>query len=580
MTSYRKSSSGSLESLTAVTIAILFSMQHYIMHILPRGRDPLQIIQKRRHHVDSFCSQSSHCVLSNSVAAQQIWDIWQTTWDRSSLFNRLSLSEPVSFTASSGMNTSRSRVNINLDDSTVYQTVLGFGGSLTDSSAYILDKLKTSHPDNYWALLTYLFDPTEGANAAGLSYVRVPLGASDFSPKEYSFDDTDGDKEMISFEMYNPPHCLFSVLQDMLSVNNALHIHVLPWSPPGWMKDSGSMKGGSLNADLVNEYARYLFKCLQVFISLGVRPYAISVQNEPQYSNPTYPTTRFTPTLEGQVARALRYLMKTNGLADIKLIGYEHNWDTAGGYPVQLMQDAGDAFDGIAFHCYRGNVAQQDIFIQQFPDKEIYFTECSGTFGSDWWKDIKWYMDQIFIGSLEHNSRSGLMWNIALDRYGEPKLPGSNSCGGPGCRGIVQIDDDGSYAVNQEFYAMAHASKAIIPRDQNGPFGQRMKVNLDGDLNWALRVGAYVTRRIDPSDWLRYSLVVLNWCDSDGGWNPQPVQATINFQGKQATYTFPVGVSTLSWYAPPIQSKKPENETADPWSSLYIHLAERQSIYS
>ncbi len=33
--------------------------------------------------------------------------------------------------------------------------------------------------------------------------------------------------------------------------------------------------------------------------------------------------------------------------------GYEHNWDTAGGYPVQLMETAGDAFDGVAFHCYR-----------------------------------------------------------------------------------------------------------------------------------------------------------------------------------------------------------------------------------
>lgn len=38
-------------------------------------------------------------------------------------------------------------------------------------------------------------------------------------------------------------------------------------------------------------------------------------------------------------------------------LGYEHNWDTAGGYPVQLMQAAGDAFDGVAFHCYNVRVA-------------------------------------------------------------------------------------------------------------------------------------------------------------------------------------------------------------------------------
>lgn len=57
-------------------------------------------------------------------------------------------------------------------------------------------------------------------------------------------------------------------------------------------------------------------------------------------------------------------------------------------------------------------------------------------------------------GSIAHNSRSGLMWNIALDGNGGPKLPGTNSCGGPGCRGIVQVDLDGSYTINQECKAL------------------------------------------------------------------------------------------------------------------------------
>ncbi|KAF8346582.1 glycoside hydrolase family 30 protein [Amanita rubescens] len=483
-------------------------------------------------------------VLPNCVAAQAICDIWVTTWDRSNLFTRLSLSEPIEFMSFSN---NGSITNINLDDSTVYQTVLGFGGSLTDSSAFILNNLKATNPDNYWNLLKYLFDTTDGANAAGLSYMRIPLGASDFSPREYSFDDVDEDREMSGFDMNNAPPYLFSVLQDIQSLTKILHVHLVPWSPPRWMKDSGSMKGGSLKPDLVNAYAMYLLKCLQGFVSLGIRPYAISVQNEPQYSNPTYPTASFTPAMEGQVARALREAMQKNGLTDIKLIGYEHNWDTAGGYPVQLMETAGDAFDGVAFHCYR-----QDQFFQQFPDKELYFTECSGTFGSDWWNDIKWYMDNIFIA---HNSRSGLMWNIALDGNGGPKLPGTNSCGGPGCRGIVQVDLDGTYTINQEYYAMAHASKAIIPKDQNGPFGQRMKVDVDGGMSWALRVSAI------------------------GGWNPQPVQAAIRFQGKQAVYTFPVGVTTLWWYTPPVRNQRRANETHE-WPGLYTRFGDQHFIYS
>jgi len=59
---------------------------------------------------------------------------------------------------------------------------------------------------------------------------------------------------------------------------------------------------------------------------------------------------------------------------------------------------------------------------------------------------------------------------------------------------------------------MAQASRAILPKDVNGPWGKRIGVSVTGSLDWALVVGAYVTGRVSSSDWLRYSLVVLNWC--------------------------------------------------------------------
>lgn len=156
----------------------------------------------------------------------------------------------------------------------------------------------------------------------------------------------------------------------------------------------------------------------------------------------------------------------------------------------------------------------------------------------------QWYMDNLFIGTTEHNSMSVLMWNLALDGNGDPELPSSSSCNPP-CRpiGMLYHHSSGSgahtcyhevtisgssYTVNQEcksflivpypealmfslVYAMAQSAKAIVPKDVNGPFGQRIGVSVGGNLNWALRVGAYVTHRVNPSDWLRYSIVVLNW---------------------------------------------------------------------
>lgn len=111
--------------------------------------------------------------------------------------------------------------------------------------------------------------------------------------------------------------------------------------------------------------------------------------------------------------------------------------------------------------------------------------------------------------------------------------------------------------IGDAVYSMGHASKAILPRDVGGPFGQRIGVTVGGSLNWALRVGAYVTGRVSSTDWDRYSLVVMNWyvgfqchhatiplmlllralCRNDnstGTWDPQPVQTTIEFRDMQA----------------------------------------------
>ncbi|RDB26922.1 Endo-1,6-beta-D-glucanase [Hypsizygus marmoreus] len=396
-----------------------------------------------------------------------------------------------------------------------------------------------------------MFNSADGANAAGLNYIRVAIGASDFAAGLYSLADTSGDTSFSGFNVDRTPSYLFSVLQDIRAVNSNVKVHLVPWSPPAWMKDSGTMNGGSLRSQYVGNYATYLFKAVQGFQNKGIPVYAISIQNEPQNSNPTYPTCTMTPAVEGQIGTGLRTLLNNNGLSGVKVVGYEHNWNNAGSYPVQLMQDAGSSFAGVAFHCYEGGVSGQDTFHNAFPNKEIYFTECSGTYGSDWWSDIKWYMDNLWVGSIARNAKSGLMWNLALDGNGNPKLPGTNSCGGPGCRPLVTVNSDGSYSFNQEFYAMAQASKAVYPKDAGGPFGQRIGVSVEGSLSWALRVSAFVTRRVSSGEWLRYSIVVLNWYDNaSSSWNPTPVTATIAFRGAQATYTFPVGVTTLWWFAP------------------------------
>lgn len=58
---------------------------------------------------------------------------------------------------------------------------------------------------------------------------------------------------------------------------------------------------------------------------------------------------------------------------------------------------------------------------------------------------------------------------------------------------------------------MAQASKAVLPKDAGGPWGQRIGVSVSGSMSWGLIVGAYVTGCVNPTGWLRCLLVVLNW---------------------------------------------------------------------
>jgi hypothetical protein len=115
------------------------------------------------------------------------------------------------------------------------------------------------------------------------------------------------------------------------------------------MKDSGTMTGGTLKSSVVancesplrlychhahiitrGSDATYLLKSLQGFKNNGIKVYAISIQNEPLNTNPTYPTSKLTPSTEGQIGKSLRTLMDSNGFSSVKLIGGEI-------CPVQLV---------------------------------------------------------------------------------------------------------------------------------------------------------------------------------------------------------------------------------------------------
>ena len=70
------------------------------------------------------------------------------------------------------------------------------------------------------------------------------------------------------------------------------------------------------------------------------------------------------------------------------------------------------------------------------PDKDVWFTECSGgAWKPHWPETLPWLTRILVIGATRHWARGVLMWNLALDENHGPHLGGCKDC-----RGVVTID--------------------------------------------------------------------------------------------------------------------------------------------
>lgn len=118
---------------------------------------------------------------------------------------------------------------------------------------------------------------------------------------------------------------------------------------------------------------------------------------------------------------------------------------------------------GVAWHCYAGDVSAQTRVHNAYPDRETYFTECSGGAWAPVWSDnLLWNVRTLVIGATRGWARGVLLWNLALDENHGPHLGG---CGD--CRGVVTINSaTGEVTRNAEYYALAHASRFVRPGAQ------------------------------------------------------------------------------------------------------------------
>jgi glucosylceramidase len=345
---------------------------------------------------------------------------------------------------------------IEIDRKKTYQTIDGFGYTLTGGSAGLIVRMDAA---SRGALLKELF-ATDGTSL-GISYLRVSIGASDLNQRVFSYDDFPPgrvDPELNRFSLAPDRADVIPVLKEILKIAPDIKIMGSPWSPPAWMKSNDKSIGGSLKPEFYGAYAQYFVKYIQGMKGEGIRIDAITVQNEPLHPENN-------PSLLMQSREQAEFIKKHLGPAfqkaglDTKIIIYDHNFDRPD-YPISILNDAEARkyVDGAAFHLYAGKMDALSTVHEAHPDKSLYFTEQWIGAPGNLRGDLAWHTRELTIGATRNWSRTVLEWNLAADPKSRPHTPGGCSS----CLGAVTIDGK-KVTRNPAYYIVAHASKFVRP---------------------------------------------------------------------------------------------------------------------
>lgn len=345
---------------------------------------------------------------------------------------------------------------LEIDTAQQFQTIDGFGYTLTGGSAYLLRQMGANERA---ALLQEFFG--KNANSIGVSYLRISIGASDLDAEVFSYDDLPAgqtDPDLLHFNLSKDTLHLIPVLKEILAINPSIKIMGSPWSAPLWMKTNANSKGGNLKPEFYAAYAHYFVKYIRAMQALGISLDAVTPQNEPQHGG-NNPSMVMSAAQEGDfVKNHLGPAFQAAGIST-KIVVWDHNCDNPE-FPMAILDDpaAKPFVAGSAFHLYGGDVGALSRVHDAHPDKALYFTEqwTGSTAAFD--VDLKWHLKNVIIGTMRNWSCVALEWNLASDPDFGPHTPG----GCTECRGAVTIE--GSKASkNVSFYIIAQAARFVPP---------------------------------------------------------------------------------------------------------------------
>ena len=351
-----------------------------------------------------------------------------------------------------------------VDPSKKFQTLVGIGGALTDAAAETFALLPKAKQDE---LIKAYYDRKEGI---GFSLARTHIHSCDFSSESYTYIQ-EGDSALKSFNIdHDRKYKIPLIKQAIAATGNKLLLFATPWSPPAFMKTNNSMlHGGKLKDEYKHSWANYYVKFIKTYEKEGIPIWGLSVQNEPMAVQ-TWESCNYTGDDERDfIKNFLGPALHNNGLADKKLMAWDHNRDLLYQRASTVLDDpqAAKYIWGIGFHWYEDWTGGGKIFdnVQRvheaYPKTHLMFTEgCAESFNPA--SIHQWKFGETYGRSMINDFNDGTVgwtdWNILLDEKGGPNHVG-NFCFAP-----VHADSKtGELTYLSSFYYIGQFSKFIRP---------------------------------------------------------------------------------------------------------------------
>ena len=377
-------------------------------------------------------------------------------------------------------------IQLNLEEK--FQTITGFGGSFTEASAHLLNKLSK---ENRKKILDAYFSES-GAN---YSLTRTTIASCDFSLKNYTYAKVENDLALEYFTIEDDKDDIIPMILEAKTISKeGFKIIASPWSCPPWMKDNKSYIGGKLLPEYNDTFALYFSKYLEAYKKEGIDIWGVTVINEPHGNGNNWESTLFSPEeMTLFVQNHLGPKLERDGWNEIKILGYDQNRAGLQEWVDAMYKDEKTSkyFAGTAIHWYESTYEVFPEALQyahnKAPNKHLIQTEACVDSEIPHWQDDTWYWKkeatdwgwdwasekekylhpkyapvnryaEDIIGCLNNQVDGWVDWNMVLDRQGGPNWF-KNWCVAP----VIVDDKNDEVYFTPLYYVMSHFSKFIRP---------------------------------------------------------------------------------------------------------------------